>query len=501
MARVNSYSRASRPIRTIAIVGAGFSGTAIATRLLREPPFGRTRIVLIERSARFGPGVAYAGQCPAALLNVPAGRMSLNEREPDDFVDYLLQHGVPTNRDDFVPRQWFGRYLEARLSEAQAAAASDRIQLVRARAIASGIFRSTDDGGWRIEFSDGQVLTAQAVVLAFGHYPPRCIDALRPLIGSRSYTADPWAPGATLPVAQDVLVVGTGLTMADIVLDLMQRPNPPNQVVAVSRHGLLPHTRRSGPNCEPTLDVDLRTLGRPTSVRSLVARTRGLVTRAAREGTDWRDVVAAIRVRVPEIWHRLGHRGRSRFLRHLQPYWDIHRHQLPPAVGAALQSLIDAGKLRIRAARIVGVRVEHGQVIVDLRPRGESGTERFEFGHVINCTGPDYQPQRVDCPLVRSLLADGLITPDPSGMGLAVDEAGRLTDRNQRVVPNLYYLGPWLRGRYLEATAVPELRVHATQLAEHMRRDLQSAPESTAVSASGAHRIAQEHVAKSAESA
>jgi uncharacterized NAD(P)/FAD-binding protein YdhS len=62
--------------RRIAVIGAGFSGTATAWRLLRRA----TRpldIVLVERDPRqFARGVAYSTFDPSHVLNVPAGRMS-----------------------------------------------------------------------------------------------------------------------------------------------------------------------------------------------------------------------------------------------------------------------------------------------------------------------------------------------------------------------------------------------------------------------------------------
>ena len=61
--------------RTIAIVGAGFSGTTLAIRLLRDPTPGPSRIVLIERAARVGCGLAYSSANSGALLNVTAARM------------------------------------------------------------------------------------------------------------------------------------------------------------------------------------------------------------------------------------------------------------------------------------------------------------------------------------------------------------------------------------------------------------------------------------------
>ena len=58
--------------RTIAIVGAGFSGTLVTVNLLRRPPVESTRIVLIEREPEVGRGIAYARRDYRYILNVPA---------------------------------------------------------------------------------------------------------------------------------------------------------------------------------------------------------------------------------------------------------------------------------------------------------------------------------------------------------------------------------------------------------------------------------------------
>ena len=52
---------------TIVIVGAGFSGTVLAARLLRQPPPDATDIVLVERGGAMGRGVAYAARTVQVL--------------------------------------------------------------------------------------------------------------------------------------------------------------------------------------------------------------------------------------------------------------------------------------------------------------------------------------------------------------------------------------------------------------------------------------------------
>jgi uncharacterized NAD(P)/FAD-binding protein YdhS len=86
----------------------------------------------------------------------------------------------------------------------------------------------------------------------------------------------------------------------------------------------------------------------------------------------------------------------------------------------------------------------------------------------VNCTGPDYDLRSGQDRLLRSLLAQGLAQPDPLGLGLLTDEHGALQDGRGRSPGRLYYLGPMLRPRHWEVTAVQELRVYAEQLAAHL---------------------------------
>jgi uncharacterized NAD(P)/FAD-binding protein YdhS len=80
---------------SIAIVGAGFSGTLLALHLLRRCP-ASTQVRLIERNSQFGRGPAYSTGNPSHLLNVPAGRMSAFYDQPSDFVAWLSnQNNLP----------------------------------------------------------------------------------------------------------------------------------------------------------------------------------------------------------------------------------------------------------------------------------------------------------------------------------------------------------------------------------------------------------------------
>lgn len=51
---------------------------------------------------------------------------------------------------------------------------------------------------------------------------------------------------------------------------------------------------------------------------------------------------------------------------------------------------------------------------------------------------------------------------------IQVTADGEVMSADGCIVKGLYYVGPWLRARNWEATAVPELREHARRLAERL---------------------------------
>ena len=85
------------------------------------------------------------------------------------------------------------------------------------------------------------------------------------------------------------------------------------------------------------------------------------------------------------------------------------------------------------------------------------------FDAVVNVTGPDGDPNRSSCALVKSLVDQALCEPDGLGLGWGTNPDGRLFDANGNALGGALLRGPLLRARHWEATAVPELRVHVAR--------------------------------------
>jgi uncharacterized NAD(P)/FAD-binding protein YdhS len=105
--------------RTIAIIGAGYSGTLTAVNILRTSPPDNVRVVLVEQDSTPGRGLAYRFADDNHLLNVPAGNMSALADEPSHFVAYCRNVDPAFNTGSFISRRLYGEYLQYTLAEAE----------------------------------------------------------------------------------------------------------------------------------------------------------------------------------------------------------------------------------------------------------------------------------------------------------------------------------------------------------------------------------------------
>ena len=451
--------------RTIAIVGGGFSGTTVAANLLRSPNWGPARVVLIERSRRIARGIAYADREYKYLLNVPAGRMSANPRDPLEFLTFVKRRLPYATADDFLPRALYGEYLEASLAAAERSA-QPFVQLERLRADVVELHR--EPGAIQLHTTDGRTITADEVVLALGNPAPATPAILDGRLASSHYSEDPWTAPSSCRPGETILIIGTSLTMADVVSATSVNCNDNVTIHAISRHGLVPPSQtafRHAP-CEGDSGALLREAS--FSIRRLTHSVRRLAESTQRQGGDWREAVTFVRSIAPALWNRLPLREKRRFLRHVRPYWDVHRHRLPQETLAQLEHMRLRGNLRIHAGRLLTFERSGDKVKVTWRERGAAKPSKLVVDRVINCTGPEYNPHRSRDPLMHSLFAQRLASADALGLGLRTGENGALLDESGHPAHDLFYVGPQLRADYWEATAAQELRWHAERLAAHL---------------------------------
>ena len=458
-------------VKTILVIGAGFSGIATTTQILKQNPSHPLRVVLAHGGDRFARGLAYGTQNPEHMLNVPAGNMSAVHGDDEHFLRFARVRNSRISKDGFVSRQLYGDYLEWMLRQAeQETIHHSKLELVFRSVTSVRLHRG--GAGLIAQLDDHRTIVADKVVLALGHFPSSPPQGeSNVVLNSKRYVRDPWdaASIARIPSNEPVLLLGTGLTMVDVATTLLT-VNPRRQIAAISRRGLVPHSHRDH-NRLPDWDSGARAIwGQAVTVREQLRAFREHIRRLGAQGQDWRDGMASLRSITADVWLEYTETERKRFLRHVQPYWDIHRHRLAPESHQKLSDALDSGMLKIMAARIIGLEENRLGIQATVRPRGQSITKTVDACAIINCTGPCANPLDTGNALVEQLLRDGLIRTDRLGIGL--DVADDYATINQQGISSrsLFYIGPWLKAKYWEATAVPDLRRFALALAQRVSR-------------------------------
>ncbi|HEY0414187.1 MAG TPA: FAD/NAD(P)-binding protein [Allosphingosinicella sp.] len=404
----------------IVIVGAGYSGTMAAVEISLALP--SAEVALVEKRGRFAAGAAYSTTSPSHLLNVRARSMSAFAGDPGHFSAWAEREGLG-GAGTFVARRDYRRYL-AGILEAAA------VRRVAGEAVAAE--------GAALRLASGERLGFDALVLAGGNYGGRLPASL-----SIPVVDDPWSAGGAAAIAAlagqdgEMLLVGTGLTMVDVALSL-DDAGFGGRMLAVSRRGLVPRPHEEPPS--PPLDG--------AAPRRLLA-----LLRHVRAGTPWRAAVDSLRPHSIALWQGLDEAEKRRFLRHLRPWWDVHRHRIAPPVARRIEALRAAGRLEVVAGRIAGEA--DGAVTIARRGGGEL---RRAFAAAVNCTGPEGRIERVADPLVRQLIASGRARPDSLGLGLDVDAQSRLVGADGAPSPHLFAVGPLTKGAFWEIVAVPDIR-------------------------------------------
>jgi uncharacterized NAD(P)/FAD-binding protein YdhS len=449
------------PATVVAIIGGGFTGAAVAYHLIRlsddavRPPI---KVVVFEPRPEIGPGLAYSTNDPTHRINVPATRMTLVPDDQTHFMRWLAANGQA--QDDcsatladgrcFPARRMFGRYVTENLRPL-----IENGRISHHRAQVETIISQGEQ--WRLSTKDGDNVRADIVVIATSHPPPAPPVILTDsFAGQPKFIPDPWAPDALAPLAPDdnILIVGTGLTMADVVASLDAKGHR-GRITAISRRGQRSRGHAATP-VEPFGDF----LNPPSrTTLDLLRRIRD----TAGKGRPWQGLFDRLRTQGEGIWSALPLHEQRRLIRHLRPFWDTHRFRIAPQIRTLLDRKIEDDTLEIRAASIQKAMMQAGSFAVGLKPR--SGQQVIEiFDAIIATTGPGHTTILTEQPFLAGLAMAGLAKTDPTGLGLAVDACSHLLGTGGPN-PSIFVAGPLARGKFGELMGLPEVTSHAQRVA------------------------------------
>ena len=208
-----------------------------------------------------------------------------------------------------------------------------------------------------------------------------------------------------------MLIVGTGLTMVDVVATLGSRDHQ-GSIVAASRRGLVPRGHGRFADCHRLFEGV-----RPGTALELLRLVRSEIRKHA-DALDWQSVIDALRRNLPEIWSALPASERIRTVRKSLHFWDVHRFRIAPQGAAAVNRSTAEGRLKVQRARVIEVDAREGSLFARLRlPDGVIVGEAFDS--IILCSGASRNIR--DNLLLANLIDHGLAQVDDIGVGLKVE--------------------------------------------------------------------------------
>jgi uncharacterized NAD(P)/FAD-binding protein YdhS len=443
----------------IVIVGGGYSGSVLALHLARQLGSGST-VAIIEPRAEWGAGLAYSTLEDDHKINVPADRMGVSAQPKDRFDNWLKEHhpelvGDGHPEHSYVARRWFGVFVRERLAETLARTDA-KVSHLRATATDARQI----EGGIEISLAErGPPVRGHLVAIATSHGVPAMPAAVpQSLRTLPKFIDNPWQNECLAEISpdDDVLIIGTGLTMADVAALLLQRGHR-GRITAMSRHGLL--ARKNGPSAAPR-DLDFATWPE-APLTTYVKMIRAEIACIEGTGGSWRNVFTALREQSERLWSKLPIEEKRRFLRHLKCFYDVHRYRMAPETAELIEAARSKGQIEILAAGLSSVRREADGFSIAFKRRGSAAIERAAASAIVNCTGPKQQLRADSSHFLGALIERGLISTDPLGLGVAVDHELRIIGQCR----NLYALGPLTRARFGDTVGAPEIMAQAERLA------------------------------------
>lgn len=442
----------------VVIIGGGFAGAVTALRVAEVA--GPATVTIVEPRTELGRGIAYSTSDLDHLVNGPARLFGLYPGDAGHLPRWLAGHPDrrgwqgPANGDfsgSFPPRVLYGDYVQAQLATAKV-----RHEVDRAIDITSA---------GEAVLASGRRLAAARIVLATGLARNEAGFAVPEEVRSGGrYIGDPWtadAYDAVDPMA-DVAIIGSGLTMLDVVISLAKRGFRGRYVV-FSRRGLLVRARRDAePWPIPALQAKL-----PRTALGLLRDVRRELLAITAAGDDWQRLVVALRPHVEALWAGADDVERRRFARHLRSYWDLAFHRAVPESIAWLDRVRARGRFHNVAGRVQGLAPsEGGGVTLTWIPRSAVQRTSRPFDHVVNAAGYETDWRRAPSALARNLLARGQVRPHAVGFGIDADPAtGAVIASDGRPSRRLYAVGHPLRGAAWEASSIVEQIEGATRVA------------------------------------
>ncbi|KGE13060.1 FAD/NAD(P)-binding protein [Sphingobacterium deserti] len=481
--------------KTIAIIGAGASGTACFLQLVLKYIVRQVKqplsIHIFEKRNEFGEGLAFGTGQEGHLLNTKAGLMGIFPYERMHFVQWMHQNQemiakefpqVSIHPDAYPPRMLFGRYVQAMFNQYCEIAKEHGVdvQLVQDEVVDATIHR---DNRVSLKTGSGRTHKANYAILATGN---PASNTFQKLAKQKRFFPSPWPSSRILSEITDktarVSIVGSSLTAIDALITLIGNGHE-GPISFFSLKGLLPRVQSPTeiPYIRKVLTLanvrkHVREKQKSLRLTDLIRMFRSEAESYREEPLDWaaeeredkdqltlleedialaagkqcllQNILYSLREETYDMWKLLPADQKLLFLKWMKPYFDINRHAMPMENALKIREVLRSGQLTI-IGNTNDIEWKENRFVLTTE-KGESS----EADYVINASGPAAIVEKIiDQPLLPRLLKKKYIEEYAAGgIHADLDTLRVVTSSRKRPSP-FYVIGHQLAGLQLDINA------------------------------------------------
>ncbi len=482
--------------KTIAIIGAGASGTAcflqIVVKYSIQKEKNPLKIIIFEKRPAFGEGLAFGTGQEGHLLNTKAGLMGIFPHERLHFVQWMHENQemiakdfpqVNIHPDAYPPRMLFGTYVQHCFHTYCAIAEEEGITVEQARTEVLDA-TITANNTLLLKGEDKQTYRADYAILATGNPASNTFGKLHK---SSQFFSSPWPSSTLLSRIQDkearVSIVGSSLTAIDALMTLIDNGHK-GAISFFSLKGLLPRVQSPVeiPYERKILTLanvrkSIREKRKPLRLTDLIRMFRAEAESYLERPIDWvaeerenkdqlqlleedirlatgkqcllQNILYSLREETYDLWQLLPPDQKMLFINWIKPYFDINRHAMPIENSIKIRDVLRTGQLTI---------IGNTDDIVWKNKRFLLTTADglvTEADYVINASGPAVMIDKmVDQPLFAQLLKKKYVEQHTVG-GIKADlDTLRVRVVSRKRPSPFYVIGHQLIGQQLDVNAL-----------------------------------------------
>lgn len=463
----------------IAVIGGGASGVAVVLQLVEQIKNGKSisNIAIVEKNTELGPGLAFSAACSGTILNMHSDTMGIYHENLMDYTNWRssLEDGP------FPSRVNYGNYLQDRWSRAITEAKLLGTEITVVKGTALEISRE-QDGRITVVMDDGSKMTATSTVLALGNFSG---TANAHLLDCPGYLENPWPTSqlSSIPSDAHVIVIGSRLSAVDAAIFLSDNGHQ-GPITFMSRSGKLPKVQGDpvpfkrryvlyelareleNGSGDPFLRVTSVLVEELSQImngdwswvlekESSLEQLESDIRAAQNQRVRWQSVLSSTAPLVERYWNCLSAESQQLFMDKFNATWMAYRHAMPIKNALKILRLLKRCQLRV----VRGDTVTWDQVFI-----AKTSVGNIEAPYVVEATGQESHVDRIDAPLVKSAIQNGLLNPHTIG-GVKVDF------QTLEASPNLFVMGSLTRGTHFYVSATDRIAAHASRIAKALTLD------------------------------